>query len=194
MTFAPIIYGGYPREIERQLWIAQIQLLWDRGENNGYAQHITTRPLPDTPAHTVLMQVAFGDHQVADFTTSIMARTFGARIRRPVLDPGRSPLTDPFWGIKPIRSFPYPGSAVVWWDTGPPREVGGEAEGTAPPPTTNTPPRVGEDPHGAPRGEASARVQKSEFLKPNGRVVDVCGGAPCYAKGWTGLPAYGNPP
>ena len=31
-------------------------------------------------------------------------------------------------------------------------------------------------------------MQKSEFLKPNGRVVDVCGGAPCYARGWTGLP------
>ena len=129
-AFAPIIYAGYPREIERQLWIAQIQLLWDRGETNGYAQHITSRPLPNTPAHKVLMQVAFGDHQVADFTTSIMARTFGARIRRPVLDPGRSPLSDPFWGIEPIRSFPYP--APPWSGGTPARCVRWAARPRAP--------------------------------------------------------------
>ena len=128
--FAPIIYGGYPNEIERQLWIAQIQLLWDRGENNGYAQHITTRPLPNTPAHTVLMQVAFGDHQVPDFTTSIMARTFGARIRRPVLDPGRSPLRDPFWGLRGrLRS---PTGGPPWCGGTPARRVRWAARPRAP--------------------------------------------------------------
>jgi hypothetical protein len=186
--YGAILYGGYPREIERQLWLAQIQLLWDRAESDGYARHITSRPLPGTPAHTVLMHVAFGDHQVADFTTSIMARTFGARIRQPALDPGRSLLSRPWYGIRPIRSFPYRGSAVVWWDTGPVRLVNGETEGTPPAPLTNTPPAAGRDPHGAPRAEVSVRVQKSEFLKPNGRVVDVCGGRPCYARGWTGAP------
>ena len=179
-TYAPILYGGYPNELERQLWLSQIQLLWDRGESNGYAHHITTKPLPDTPRHTVLMQVAFGDHQVADFTTSIMARTFGARIRQPALDPGRSPFSNPWWGLKTL-SLPSTGSGVVWWDTGPIRTVGTEVEGTAAPPLTNTPPREGEDPHGAPRSEVSARVQKSEFLKVGGRIVDVCGGKPCYA-------------
>ena len=186
-TYAPILYGGYPNELERQLWLSQIQLLWDRGESNGYAHHITTKPLPDTPRHTVLMQVAFGDHQVADFTTSIMARTFGARIRQPALDPGRSPFSNPWWGLKTL-SLPSTGSGVVWWDTGPIRTVGAEVEGTAAPPLTNTPPREGEDPHGAPRSEVSARVQKSEFLKVGGRIVDVCGGKPCYARGFTGAP------
>src|ERR687896_272556 len=66
-------FGGYPNELERQLWLAQIQLLWDRGESNGYAQHMTLRPPPNTPAHKVLMHVAFGDHQVADVTALIMA-------------------------------------------------------------------------------------------------------------------------
>ena len=48
-----IIYPSYPTVIDRQLWLSQIQLLWDRGEANGYAQHMTTDPLPDTPrAHT----------------------------------------------------------------------------------------------------------------------------------------------
>jgi hypothetical protein len=185
--YAPILYGGYPNELERQLWLAQIQLLWDRGESNGYAQHITSKPLPNTPKHTVLMHTAFGDHQVADFTTSIMARTFGARIRQPALDPGRSPFSNPWWGLKTL-ALPSSGSGVVWWDTGPIRTVGTEVEGTAAPPLTNTPPREGEDPHSAPRSEVSARVQKSEFLKSGGRIVEVCGSRPCYARGWTGAP------
>jgi hypothetical protein len=184
--YAPILYGGYPNELERQLWLAQIQLLWDRGESNGYAQHITSIPLPNTPRHTVLMHVAFGDHQVADFTTSIMARTFGARIRQPALDPGRSPMSNPFFGIPKIGSYPYSGSAVVWWDTGPPRTVGTELIGTGPPPLTNTPNREGDDPHGSPRAQVTARQQKAQFLQIGGSVFDVCSGKPCYADGWTG--------
>jgi hypothetical protein len=34
-AYAPLLYGGYPNELERQLWLAQIQLLWDRGEADG---------------------------------------------------------------------------------------------------------------------------------------------------------------
>src|ERR687894_129082 len=37
-VYAEIIYPNYRRVIDRQLWLAQIQLLWDRGEANGYAQ------------------------------------------------------------------------------------------------------------------------------------------------------------
>ena len=51
-AYSPFLYGGYPNQLERQLWISQIQLLWDRGESNGYAHHITDRPLPGTPRHT----------------------------------------------------------------------------------------------------------------------------------------------
>ncbi|MEA2330681.1 MAG: hypothetical protein QOH58_819 [Thermoleophilaceae bacterium] len=187
-SYSPILYGGYPNQLERQLWLSQIQLLWDRGESNGYAQHITSKPLPNTPKHTVLMHVAFGDHQVADFTTSIMARTFGARIRQPALDSGRSPFANPFFGIGRIASFPFAGSAVVWWDTGTPRQVGAETLGTDPPPLTNVPNRAGDDPHSAPRSSVDARVQKSEFLKVGGSVIDVCAARPCYADGWTGAP------
>ena len=186
-SFAPIIYGGYPKQLERQLWLSQIQLLWDRGESNGYARHITSRPLPNTPPHNVLMHVAFGDHQVADLTAAVMARTFGAPVRKPVLDPGRSALANPWYGLKGLK-LPNTGSGMVWWDVGPERAVGAAVEGTPAPPTANVPPRLGRDPHGAPRGEVSARVQKSEFLKLRGRIVEVCGSKPCYARGWTGAP------
>ncbi len=172
--YGQLIDPAYPRAIERQLMFAVVQLLWDRGETNGYAQHVTNRPLPGTPAHEVLMHVAAGDHQVADFTTSIMARTFGARIRQPALAAGRTLFADPWYGVPAIPAFPYDGSAVVWWDAG-----------TPPSPLENVPNRAGEDPHGAPRSEVAARVQKSEFLKVDGKVVEVCGTAPCFARGFT---------
>jgi hypothetical protein len=173
--FATILYGGYPRDIERQLWLAQVQLLWDRGESNGYAHHITGRPLPNTPRHTVLLHVAFGDHQVADVTSLVMARTIGARIHQPGLAAGRSQFADPWYGVQRVRSYPFTGSAVVWWDSG-----------TPPSPHRNVPNRAGQDPHSHPRNDPAARRQKSDFLRIGGRVVDVCGGGPCYANGYTG--------
>jgi hypothetical protein len=169
-TFAQFIYPAYPDESTRQLMFATLQLLWDRGEADGYAQHITTDPYPDTPAHTVLMHVAFGDHQVSDTTAEVEARTIGAFGYRPVVDPGRSPGWKRFQLIPSIPKFPFGGSAIVIWDAGTPA-----------PPITNTPNRGGADPHSRPRSTPIARVQKSEFLKIGGRVVDVCGGKACHA-------------
>ena len=168
-TFAQLIYPSYPDESTRQLMFAVIQLLWDRGEADGYAQHMTGRPLPGTPKHVVLLHVGFGDHQVSDTTAEVEARTIGARGYRPVLDAGRSPWTR-FQLIPPIGRFPFKGSAIVMWDSGTPA-----------PPITNTPNRAGDDPHDNVRATPAARVQKSEFLKLKGRVVDVCGGGPCHA-------------
>jgi hypothetical protein len=168
-TYAQLIYPAYPDESTRQLMFAVIQLLWDRGEADGYAQHITSDALRNTPAHTVLMHVAFGDHQVSDTTAEVEARTIGARGYFPVLDPGRSPWQR-FQLIPSISRFPFGGSAIVMWDSGTPA-----------PPITNTPNRGGEDPHSDPRSTPAARVQKSEFLKIDGRVVDVCAAAPCHS-------------
>jgi hypothetical protein len=78
------------------------------------------------------------------------------------------PLDPSGFGIPHIGAFPFGGSAMVMWDTGIPA-----------PPTTNTPPRQGQDPHGAPRNSSLARRQKSEFLRVDGAVVDVCGDLPC---------------
>jgi hypothetical protein len=131
------------------------------------------------------MHVAFGDHQVSDTTAEVEARTIGARAYGPAVDAGRSPWPR-FQLVPSIGSFPFSGSAIVLWDTGPVRTVGTETEGTDAPPSTNTPNRTGDDPHENPRSTPSARTQKSEFLRVNGRVVDVCGGRPCYAAPYTG--------
>lgn len=173
VDFAPfqaLMNASYPDKLGQQEIFALLQMLWDRGEADAYAAHMTTDPYPGTPPHRVLMHVAFGDHQVANVASDVEARTIGARIHTPAIAPGRDPDTVPYWGIPPLPAGPYAGSAVIIWDSGTPAA-----------PTANVPPsgaQYGHDPHEDPRNAPAAREQKSEFLK-TGRVVDVCDGAPC---------------
>ena len=55
------------------------------------------------------------------------------------------------------------------WDSGSPT-----------PPTTNTPPSAGNDPHEVPRSQPIVREQAAAFLL-SGYVLNVCGTAPCTA-------------
>jgi hypothetical protein len=164
-VFAP----NYPDRVDRTIAIGLAQMLWDRGEANGYAAHLTDSPLPGTPRHRVLLQVALGDHQVAPVAAEIEARTIGAAGHRPTYAPGRTADVEGMWGI-PAITYPWPESAIVVFDSGAPV-----------PPVENLPPRAGDDPHSDPREDVQANVQKSEFLKVDGRVVDVCNAAPCTA-------------
>jgi hypothetical protein len=187
--FAAFLYPSYPNELERPLIFSLLQNLWDRGDADGYAHHMTGDPLPDTPRHKVILDEAFGDHQVPNAATEVEARTIGARLREPDLDPGRSTATHPFFGIPRIQGFPFNGSLLEVWDVGPLRTVNGVVKGTPPPPITNTPNRLGVDPHGPDASEQmTARQQISEFLQPNrlSRIIDVCGPSPCYLDGYTG--------
>jgi hypothetical protein len=180
--------AAYRVELQRPVVYGLVQLMWDRAEANGYAQHMTTDPLPNTPPHEVLLHVALGDHQVAPITAEVEARTIGAFTNRPGIDPGRSFEVDPLWGIPTIPSFattPFAGSAIVFWDSGP--FTASNPGGTPVPPVENLPPRIGQDPHEFPRRVPAARQQKSDFLQIGGKVTDVCGGGPCYSNGWTGL-------
>jgi hypothetical protein len=169
-TYKAVLEPAYPDAVDRTLAITLVQMLWDRGEANGYAQHLTRAPYRETPRHTVLLHVAFGDHQVANVATEIQARTIGARAHRPALAAGRTPDRPQLWGIPAIERYPYRGSAIVYWDSGTPT-----------PPVGNTAPREGEDSHEDPRAFPAAREQKHEFLRTNGVVVDVCDGRPCTA-------------
>jgi hypothetical protein len=187
--FAALLYPNYPDELSRPLILSLIQMLWDRGEPNGYAHRMTTNPLPDTPAHQILINVALGDHQVTNFASDVEARTIGAAAHVPILDPGRWPGVDVLFGVPPITSYPFTGSAIFYWDIGPVRPDPanpGETIGVPPPPLENVPNRAGEDPHGAPRGAPLAQQLISQFLRPNGAITDVCGGEACHAGGWTG--------
>ncbi|NUR25233.1 MAG: hypothetical protein HOV83_05190, partial [Catenulispora sp.] len=174
VDFAPfqqIMDASYPDKADQQIVLALLQMLWDRSEADGYAHHLTGDPLPGTPAHQVLMHVAFGDHQVSPAAAQVEARTIGARLHVPALAPGWSDESVPFWGINPITTYPYAGSAIVVWNSG---------LAYAPPPVNLAPsgPQFGQDPHSFPRSQPAAQQQKAVFLL-TGQVIDVCGGAPC---------------
>jgi hypothetical protein len=194
--FAQILYRSYSNPLDRALLYSFIQNLWDQGEMDGYAEHVTSHPLPGTPRHSVLMTVAFGDHQVTNWASEIEARTIGARLRKPVLDSGRYPGRRPYWDIPRIGSFPFTGrAAMIVGDLGPLRPCPndgvtaceGSQAGTPPPPRDNNANTKGVDPHGPdwasfPEGEAAIGA----WLRPAGRLPAVCGGHPCYMAGWNG--------
>ena len=187
-TFGSILYSKYTDPVEQSLVNSMIQLLWDRGEANGYAYHMTRNPLP-SPAKTVLLHEAFGDHQVTNVATETEARVIGARLRTPTLDPGRSLDRRPFYGIKPIPRYPWKGNARGF-DIGiPPARCGTTTTclGTPPAPVTNTPPEVGVDPHDKTPLDLDAVTQFTNFLDYDGAFVRGCDeDKPCYALGWTG--------
>jgi hypothetical protein len=188
-AYASFLYGqvgagGYTDDSLHPLILDLMQQLWDRGEADGYAQHMTYSALPDTPQHKVLMQGAYADHQVSMYSAAVEARTIGAKYHSPALDlPARAQDKNMFYGLTPISSYPFRGSAYVIWDNGPGR--------TEDPPITNTPPAEGgpnqDDPHNDVRATVAARTQKSNFLRPDtlSKVIDVCGGQPCHTDVFT---------
>jgi hypothetical protein len=177
---------AYPSPADRLAILDLLQMLWDRADPNGYAAHLTDHPLPDTPSHQVLMQVAFGDHQVANVTADTEARTAGIPVVWPALEAGRSRDRVPYWDIPHLTRFPSTGSAMVIFDSGPVRREHGEQVGVGPPPPTNVPDSAGEDPHEDPRAARCGQDQKSAFLLRDGTVTAPCAGPPYFAGTWTG--------
>ena len=249
----------YPDQAERQLTLDLIQGLWDRADPDGYAGHMTASAeeglLPDCtgdgviaasaqtiarcdgpgvpagPDHHVLMQIAWGDHQVANITAEDEARTIGAEAvggaatsnvlgggeallrsrlcntdvhgavtgNDPVDSSGGVPYCyrpgSPLWGLRPIASYPYDGSALVIYDSGP---DGVSPYGTDPPPPSDVPPpdtAANRDPHESPRRSCAAQDQKGAFFHLAGLVTDplqeltsggTLAGPPYFAGGWQG--------
>ncbi len=187
-TYSAFFNPAYPNQVERPLALSLVQLLWDRGEPNGYAHRITTNPLPNTPPHQVLFDLAFGDHLVTNWQSNVEARTIGARAVEPFVAADRWPGVDGDWGIEPINGFPYNGSAIAYWDSGPLRPGSGPGGfiGTGSPPITNTAPASGEDPHEFPRVAETSVEMIDGFLRVGGAVTNPCAPGPCLAGGWTG--------
>ena len=168
--FQTIFDVAYPDPVDRVLALQLIQLLWDRGENNGYVQHLAADTYPGIAPKQVLLVQAFGDHQVANVSTEVLARTIGAAVHSPPLAPGRSNDVEPLWGITPLDPGTSVGPILVLWDYGTP----------APPPVNLPPfsPDYGDDPHGAGSSEPLVLQQALTFLL-QGTFDDVCNGAPC---------------
>jgi len=167
--FESVFNAAYTGDIDRVIALQLIQLLWDRGENNGYAQHLTQDPYTGISAKKVLMIEAFGDHQVSNVSTEVLARTIHAGVHSPALRPSRSPDVNPYFGIDAITDKNVDRSIVVQWDYGNPA-----------PPTVNLPPTdpaFGEDPHG--KGSSEARVIHLALgFLTTGKISIPCDG-PC---------------
>src|SRR4051794_37004919 len=193
--YSEFLDNAYPDQSQRMLVLDLIQTLWDRSDPNGYASHMT-HGLPNTPSHQVLLQVAYGDHQVANITAETEARSIDARgATPPVVSARLVAYKDPFWGIAPLSADePWAGSGITLFDSGPAGYVrsvpdsdgGGTHRGTDPPPTSDTPNRSGEDPHEAPRRAHCGQLQKDAFLAVGGTVTLPCAGSPYYSWGWDG--------
>lgn len=160
--YEAIVDATYPDEMEEMIVYSLMQILWDRGEANGFAHHMTDAPYPDTPAHAVILEAAFGDHQVANVSAEVEARTIGARAHVP---PPALHTTSDAYEMLPALTYPYVGSAFMAWDSG-----------TLAPPDGNVPPVpavVGPDPHSFPRKDPKARFLRNHFLR-TGQIIDVC--------------------
>src|SRR5207248_5774907 len=53
-VFKALLDSTYPDHRYQTLGVGFIQILWDRGDADGYAQHMIHDPYPCTPAHQVL--------------------------------------------------------------------------------------------------------------------------------------------
>ncbi|MBI4883243.1 MAG: hypothetical protein HY826_04230, partial [Actinobacteria bacterium] len=176
-AFQSVADVAYTDPVDRVLGIQLVQLLWDRGENDGYAQHLTSDPYPGIEAKQVLLIEAFGDHQVANVSTEVLARTIGATVREPALLAGRSNDIDPQWGIAAFDPAAPSNGILTVWDYGTPA-----------PPTVNLPPHppeYGDDPHNGGTREPLVVIHAINFLLGGG-LVDVCGAAACTSDALSG--------
>lgn len=181
-SYASFLYTQFPNKMEQQLVFGLLQMLWDRGEADGYAQHMTDDPYDNTPAHQVLLHVAVGDYQVTNVSAEVEARTIGARVMDTALMAGRNWTADNgFFDLPSMPRIgsdiaPYQGSVLVYWDSGNYRS-----------PNANIPPlTVGGDPHEDPRRDPRGGDQKAHFFQ-TGNVIDVMSGGPYL----TCRPGYG---
>jgi hypothetical protein len=167
-VYKAILDTAYPDPFTQLLSLNIVQMLWDRGETNGYAQHLTRRAYPHTMRHKVLLLGAVGDHQVSEFALQVEARTIGAAGHVPYVGPGREFGGEHGFAITPIPTYPWKQSAYFLFDTGADLS-----------PLENKPPRTGHDPHDDTPKIPAAQALKDTFWHPHGYVTDVCSGAPC---------------
>jgi len=178
--FASFYDAAYPNPTDEQIGLQIIQMLWDRGENDGYAQHLTSHPYGGTAAKHVLIIENYGDHQVSNMSQEMLARTIGASAHLPAFDPtyhldSSVPVRteDPSaldWGMPALVPNTPVSAAISLWDFGTPT-----------PPADNQPPvdgTYGNDPHDFGHNNAGIMAQVLGLMTAD-RIPEVCGGAAC---------------
>jgi hypothetical protein len=174
--FASIYDPAYPNSTDQQLGLQLAQMLWDRGENEGYAEHLTSHPYAGTKAKQVFIIENYGDHQVANVSAETFGRTIGALNHKPVFNSnafGTPRLNLPVtmqWGFSTANQAKSNPAFIELWDYGTPT-----------PPTNNlspSGPQYGNDPHGYGRQSPGLITQIHAFMA-TGFVPNECGTGPC---------------
>ena len=171
------LYLSYPDPLDRNFLFSLIQMVWDRGENNAYAPHITDNAAFAGPDNTALLHPMFGDHEVTMWSADVMARTMGIPANYEMVEEtgavlgqaDRHPDVEPGLALDDL-DFADPadraGSGLVQWDGA----VLGDP--TAIPPIGNVPPREGRNPHDDSAKRIHGRCHKALFLRPDGEITD----------------------
>ena len=175
--FSSLFNPAYPNPIDQQLVLQFAQMLWDRGENEGYVAHITSHPYAGMKAKQVFLIENFGDHQVSNQAGDMLARSIGAKNHQPAFNPSfqggaarENPPVVAQWGLSKLDQTKPAQAGVVLWDYGTPT-----------PPTVNLAPdgpAYGQDPHGFGRGNTYLMTQITTFLS-TGIIPNLCGEAAC---------------
>jgi len=162
---------AYPNLDDQQIGLQLVQLLWDRGEADGYAQHLTSDPYPGTKVKQVFLIENYGDHQVANVATEMLARTIGARELAPAFTRTSGSFNTSYeLGVNKTRPVE---AALELWDF---RTLTAPTDNLAP---ANGPGNAA-DPHDFGRADPLIDGQIIAFLK-DGIVGDVCGHSACQA-------------
>ncbi len=176
-AFSSVFNPAYPNPVDQQLVLQFAQMLWDRGENEGYVAHLTSHPYAGMKAKQVFLIENYGDHQVSNQAGDMLARSIGAKNHQPAYDPsfqGGAPRADvpvtAQWGLSKLDQTKPAPAGVVLWDYGTPT-----------PPTVNHAPdgaQYGQDPHGFGRGNTYLMTQITTFMA-TGIIPNLCGNAAC---------------
>lgn len=145
-----------PNRIEFALVLGLLGTGFDRLDPFTFGPYVTDEPLPGTPPHAVLLQIAKQDPSVHNQVSHMLARAIDA----PLL----TPAVRPIWGL-PTTPYPQTGSGVVEFDFA-----------LADDDTPQTPPELNGS-HGWLRAVPEAQVQMMRFLR-TGQITDTCP-APC---------------
>jgi hypothetical protein len=159
-TYGLALSMAYPDDVDVQVMLALIQMLWDRTEPQGYAPYLTENTLPDTPPHHVLMHVAIGDHQVPTLGAHILARAMGAVL----LETDDGQVHRDVWGLVRAQGPLTETSALVEYDFN-----------LADEPLRNVPSEDGCDPHDRVR-ELEPSFEQQDLFFRTGRIEWFCDG------------------
>jgi hypothetical protein len=194
-TYRKLFTPAYKNGLDQSLLLAMVQMLWDRGEINGYAATLNSANagVPGTPQKLTLIQAAVGDKTVTETAAEILARTIGALQHAPRTVGGRHIGDVPYINIDVI-TYPSIESGYTVWDRGPfPYLLDGEmVDGTPLQLEINAPNMLGENPHDMPIRDPLPSQQRAALIWEH-RIINVCGGNACLAEGYDGTPGVYDP-